>query len=122
MNPIATLLGRQSAPTAPALPSLLGVYRQPAPVFIGGVGAYLIDEEGARYLDFTSGIGVNALGHGHPLIAHAIQRSLDAGLVHVSNLYRTKPASRLAEWLVENSFADAVFFSNSGTVAFEAAL
>ena len=111
-----------AAMPAPACASLLGVYRQAAPVFIGGAGSYLIDEVGSRYLDFTSGIGVNALGHGHPLIARAIQRALDAGLVHTSNLFRTKPAAELADWLVANSFADAVFFSNSGAEANEAAL
>ncbi|HUF12816.1 MAG TPA: acetylornithine/succinylornithine family transaminase [Longimicrobiales bacterium] len=117
-------LVRTRAATVPetAGSPLVAVYRQPAPVFIGGVGSYLIDDQGERYLDFTSGIGVNALGHGHATIAHAIQRSLDTGLVHTSNLFRTKPATDLAGWLVEHSFADAVFFSNSGAEANEAAL
>ena len=102
--------------------ALLGVYRQPATVFVGGAGTYLIDENGRRYLDFTSGIGVNALGHAHPAVARAMRRSLDAGLVHTSNLFRTRPADDLAAWLVAHSFADAVFFCNSGTEANEAAI
>ena len=119
----ARLLAPLRAPAAAAAGSpLVGVYRQAEPVFIGGVGSFLIDDRGERYLDFTSGIGVNALGHGSPVVARAIQRSLEAGLVHTSNLFRTRPAVDLARWLVERSFADAVFFSNSGTEANEAAI
>ena len=70
----------------------------------------------------AGGIGVNALGHGHHVVTRAIQRSLEAGLVHTSNLFRTRPAQELAQWLVDHSFADAVFFSNSGTEANEAAI
>ncbi|HEX6588438.1 MAG TPA: acetylornithine/succinylornithine family transaminase [Longimicrobiales bacterium] len=113
-------------PRAVAVPAsgspLVGVYRQPDVVFVGGCGAYLVDDHGGRYLDFTSGIGVNALGHNHPAVARAIQRALDAGLVHTSNLFRTRPVAELAQWLVDHSFADAVFFSNSGTEANEAAI
>lgn len=110
-------------PSVPLAESpLVGVYRQPDVVFVGGAGAYLIDEQGERYLDFTSGIGVNALGHGHAVVARAIRHSLDAGLVHTSNLFRTRPVSELAQWLVTHSFADAAFFSNSGTEANEAAI
>ena len=119
---IAQLLRPRAASSNGAVSPLVGVYRQPDVVFIGGCGAHLIDENGGRYLDFTSGIGVNALGHGHPVVARAIQRSLDAGLVHTSNLFRTRPVADLAQWLVEHSFADAVFFSNSGTEANEAAI
>ena len=115
---------KSSFPTAsaPAASPLAVTYRQAAPVFIGGTGSYLIDDQGERYLDFTSGIGVNALGHGSPVVARAIQRSLESGLVHTSNLFRTRPAVELAQWLVGHSFADAVFFSNSGTEANEAAI
>ena len=118
-----TDLIRPRVAAAPASGSpLVGVYRQPDVVFVGGCGAYLVDDQGGRYLDFTSGIGVNALGHNHPTVARAIQRALDAGLVHTSNLFRTRPVAELAQWLVDHSFADAVFFSNSGTEANEAAI
>lgn len=118
---LTELIGpRQAVPSATS--PLVGVYRQPDVVFVGGCGAYLIDEQGGRYLDFTSGIGVNALGHGSPVVARAIQHSLDAGLVHTSNLFRTHPVADLAQWLVDHSFADAVFFANSGTEANEAAI
>ena len=122
MNLVAGILQPRAAAPTPSASPLVGVYKQAEPVFIGGVGSYLIDDQGERYLDFTSGIGVNALGHGHPVVARAIQRSLEAGLVHTSNLFRTRPAQELAQWLVDHSFADAVFFSNSGTEANEAAI
>ena len=102
--------------------ALLGVYRRSGPLFVGGEGSHLIAEDGARYLDLTSGIAVNALGYGDPEFAAAIHRALENGLVHTSNLFRTRPAEELAAWLVERSFADRVFFSNSGAEANEAAL
>jgi acetylornithine/N-succinyldiaminopimelate aminotransferase len=102
--------------------ALLGVYRQTGPVFVGGEGSYLVAEGGARYLDFTSGIAVNALGYGDPDVAAAIRGALEAGLVHTSNLFRTRPAGELAEWLTRHSFADRVFFCNSGAEANEGAL
>ena len=102
--------------------ALLGVYRTTGPTFVGGEGAYLIAEDGARFLDFTSGIAVNALGHGDPEVMAAIRTALDAGLIHASNLFRTRPAAELAGWLVEHSFADRVFLCNSGAEANEAAI
>lgn len=105
-----------------ARPALVGVYRPAAPLFVAGSGAWLTDEAGRRYLDFTSGIGVNALGHASPVIRDAISGALECGLVHTSNLFRTSPGEALAEWLTSHSFADAVFFSNSGAEANEAAL
>jgi acetylornithine/N-succinyldiaminopimelate aminotransferase len=102
--------------------ALLGVYRPAGPVFVGGEGSYLVAEDGARYLDFTSGIAVNALGYGDPDVAAAVRGALDAGLVHTSNLFRTRPAAELAEWLAAHSFADRVFFCNSGAEANEGAL
>jgi acetylornithine/N-succinyldiaminopimelate aminotransferase len=101
--------------------ALLGVYRQSGPVLVRGEGSYLIAEDGARYLDFASGIAVNALGYGDPDFVDAVRRALDDGLVHVSNLFRTRPAAELAQWLVEHSFADRVFFCNSGAEANEGA-
>ncbi|MBW3554163.1 MAG: acetylornithine/succinylornithine family transaminase [Gemmatimonadetes bacterium] len=108
--------------TSTAGPPLLQVYRPAAPLFVAGSGCWLIDEAGRRYLDFTSGIAVNALGHGTPVVADAIRSALDTGLVHASNLYRTAPAEELAAWLVDHSFAAAVFFCNSGAEANEAAI
>jgi predicted acetylornithine/succinylornithine family transaminase len=102
--------------------ALLGVYRPAGPVFVSGEGCWLVSEEGDRYLDFTSGIAVNALGYGDPAVADAIRAALDSGVIHTSNLFRTRPAGELAEWLVERSFADRVFFCNSGAEANEGAL
>lgn len=102
--------------------ALLGVYRPAGPVFTSGEGSYLIAEGGARYLDFTAGIAVNALGYGDPDFTAAVRQALDAGVVHTSNLFRTRPAAELAEWLVERSFADRVFFCNSGAEANEGAI
>ena len=114
-----------ATPTTPAAPppapALLDVYARVGATLVGGRGAELISEDGTRYLDFVAGIGVNALGYDHPVIRGAIERALDHGLIHVSNLYRTEPGERLAEELVTRSFADRAFFCNSGAEANEAA-
>jgi predicted acetylornithine/succinylornithine family transaminase len=102
--------------------ALLGVYKRAAPMFVAGRGCRLIDDEGREYLDFTSGIGVNALGYGDAGLAQAISDALDTGLIHISNLFRTEPGERLAQELVSRSFADKVFFCNSGGEAMEGAL
>jgi acetylornithine/N-succinyldiaminopimelate aminotransferase len=107
--------------TLDATGALLEVYKRTGPVFVAGEGCSLIAEDGTRYLDFTAGIAVNALGYGHPAVADAIREALEAGLIHTSNLYHTRPAAELAEWLVERSFADRVFFCNSGAEANEGA-
>jgi predicted acetylornithine/succinylornithine family transaminase len=107
--------------TRPAVSALLGVYARVGPLFVAGEGVELIAEDGARYLDFVAGIGVNALGYNHPVIRGAIERALATGLIHVSNLYRSDPGERLADELVSRSFADQVFFCNSGAEANEAA-
>ena len=101
--------------------ALLGVYARVGPVFVRGEGAELIADDGRRYLDFVAGIAVNALGYNHPVVRAAIEQALQTGLVHVSNLYRTAPGERLAEELTGRSFADRVFFCNSGAEANEAA-
>jgi acetylornithine/N-succinyldiaminopimelate aminotransferase len=106
---------------APAASPLLGVYRPAPPLLVSGFGCRLTDSEGRSYLDFGSGIGVNALGYGDAGVAAAARRALDAGLIHVSNLYRTSPAEALGSLLTANSFADSVFFCNSGAEANEAA-
>lgn len=100
---------------------LLGTYKRAPMRFVSGKGVELFDEDGRVYLDFASGIAVNALGYGDPGIRSVIEGVLDSGLVHVSNLYRTEPGERLAKFLVENSFASRVFFCNSGAEANEGA-
>lgn len=95
---------------------------RPAPiVFERGDGMWLFDAEGKRYLDFAAGIAVSALGHDHPALVTAIAEQARA-LLHVSNLWLSRPAIELMEKLVERSFADRVFFSNSGAEAIEASL
>ncbi len=86
-----------------------------------GDGCTLYDANGRAYMDFVAGIAVCNLGHAHPSIAQAIADQARR-LVHVSNLYYTEPQTTLAEWLVEHSFADRVFFCNSGAEANEAAI
>jgi len=100
---------------------LLDVYARVGPLFVAGEGSQLVAEDGTRYLDFVAGIAVNALGYGSPVVRDALTRALESGLVHVSNLYRTEPGERLAAELVRASFADKVFFCNSGAEANEAA-
>jgi acetylornithine/N-succinyldiaminopimelate aminotransferase len=114
------MIAASAAPPSPD--SLLGVYRPQGPVFVAGSGSWLTAEDGRPYLDFTSGIGVSALGHGHPAVTAAITAALEAGVVHTSNLYRTAPAVGLAAWLTRHSFADRAFFCNSGAEANEALL
>jgi acetylornithine/N-succinyldiaminopimelate aminotransferase len=88
---------------------------------VKGEGCRVWDEEGKEYLDFVGGIAVCALGHSSPLVSEALEEQ-SRTLVHVSNLYYTKPQTELAQLLVENSFADRVFFCNSGAEANEAAI
>jgi len=90
-------------------------------VIDGGRGCALWDTDGKEYTDFVAGIAVCNLGHAAPEIARALARQADH-LFHVSNLYYTKPQVELATWLVEHSFADRVFFCNSGAEANEAAI
>jgi acetylornithine/N-succinyldiaminopimelate aminotransferase len=86
-----------------------------------GEGCHVVDTEGRRYLDFGSGIAVNALGHAHPVLVRALTEQAQK-LWHTSNLYRVPAQERLAERLVELTFADTVFFSNSGAEAIECAI
>ena len=90
-----TILSSGTAAT-PAAPALLDVYARVGPLLVGGEGAELIAADGARYLDFVAGIGVNALGYNHPVIRAALERAATTGIIHVSNLYRTEPGERLA--------------------------
>ena len=88
---------------------------------VRGKGCKVYDAEDREYLDFVAGIAVNALGHGHPDLVTAIERQA-RHLLHTSNLYYSEPQVLLAERLVEHSFADKVFFCNSGAEANEAAI
>jgi acetylornithine/N-succinyldiaminopimelate aminotransferase len=100
---------------------LLPTYDRQRVMFTRGRGVYLWDSEGRRYLDFLSGIGVNALGHGHPAIRSALKRQAGR-LIHVSNLFFHEYQAELAKRLTKISGLDKAFFCNSGTEAWEGAL
>jgi acetylornithine/N-succinyldiaminopimelate aminotransferase len=100
---------------------LMPVYPRSGVRPVRGEGCYLIGERGERYLDFASGIAVNALGHGHPHLTKALQEQV-ATLMHVSNLYGSPQGEALAQRLVDHTFADTVFFTNSGAEAVECAI
>jgi acetylornithine/N-succinyldiaminopimelate aminotransferase len=100
---------------------LLPTYNRAPLAFVRGEGSWLIEESGARYLDLGAGIAVNALGHAHPALA-AVLAEQGAKLWHVSNLYRIPEQEALGQRLVELTFADRVFFTNSGTEAAELAI
>ena len=96
-------------------------YLRQGKAFVKGQGSFLFDEDGKKYTDFLAGIAVCSLGHSHPKITEAICRQAST-LVHVSNLFYTMPQADLASRLCEKSFADRVFFANSGAEANEAAI
>ncbi len=96
-------------------------YQRQGKAFVKGQGVFLWDEDGKKYTDFLAGIAVCSLGHCHPKITEAIIRQAST-LVHVSNLFYTMPQAELASKLCEKSFADRVFFANSGAEANEAAI
>ena len=100
---------------------LLPTYERQPILFVRGRGVYLWDSRGKRYLDFLSGIGVNALGHNHPAIQAAIKRQASR-LIHVSNLFFHEYQAELAQMLTRISGLDRAFFCNSGTEAWEGAL
>jgi len=118
---VSTLAAPVIQPSAAAGSAVLGTYRPAAPLFVRADGVRVHDDAGRTYLDFVSGIGVNALGYGDAGVRAAIEQALSSGLIHLSNLYRTEPAAALAQMLVDASFADRVFFCNSGAEANEAA-
>ncbi len=99
---------------------IMGTYRRFPIVLVRGSGAKVWDSDGREYLDFVAGIAVCSLGHCHPKVAEAIKKQAGI-LTHVSNLYHIEPQIILAKLLAENSFADKVFFCNSGAEANEAA-
>jgi len=100
---------------------IFDTYKRYPVVFTRGGGCTLEDTQGRTYTDFVAGIAVCNLGHAHEGVAAAVSAQARR-LVHVSNLYYTEPQTELAAWLVERSFADRVFFCNSGAEANEAAI
>ena len=104
-----------------AITPLMPVYPRSPVRPVRGEGAYLFGEQGERYLDFAAGIAVNILGHGHPYLTKAIQEQA-ATLMHVSNLYGSPQGEALAQRLIDLTFADTVFFTNSGVEAIECAI
>ncbi|NVD44654.1 aspartate aminotransferase family protein [Qipengyuania atrilutea] len=104
-----------------SITALMPVYPRCGVRPVRGEECHLIDEDGTRYLDFASGIAVNLLGHSHPGLIGAIQKQAET-LMHVSNLYGSPQGEALARKLVENTFADTVFFTNSGAEAVETAI
>lgn len=106
---------------APQTDALLGLYRRAPMELVRADGVRLYDADGQAWLDFAAGIAVNALGYNDAGIKQAMLEALDTGLIHVSNLFRTEPGERLADKLVAASFADRVFFCNSGAEANEGA-
>lgn len=100
---------------------IMNTYKRYDLALVSGKGALLYDPEGNEYLDFLSGIAVCSLGHSHPKVAEAVAEQART-LVHVSNLYYTEPQVKLAKVLTDHSFADQVFFCNSGAEANEACI
>jgi acetylornithine/N-succinyldiaminopimelate aminotransferase len=105
----------------PMTSHVLPTYNRAPLAFVRGEGSWLVAEDGQRYLDLGGGIAVNALGHAHPSLVKAVSDQA-AKLWHVSNLYRIPEQERLADQLAEHSFAETVFFTNSGTEACELAI
>ncbi|SLN50222.1 Acetylornithine/succinyldiaminopimelate aminotransferase [Pseudoruegeria aquimaris] len=103
------------------IPSVLPTYSRAPLSFVKGEGSWLIEADGRRFLDLGAGIAVNALGHAHPALVEALTRQAQA-LWHVSNLYQIPQQQALADKLVDASFADTVFFTNSGTESCELAV
>ncbi len=100
---------------------VMNTYNRFPVVLRKGRGMHVWSPDGKEYLDFVGGIAVNILGHCHPKVVIALQKQAQR-LIHVSNLYHNEPQIKLAKLLVEHSFADKVFFCNSGAEANEAAI
>lgn len=103
------------------IPSVLPTYSRAPLTFTSGVGSWLEEADGRRFLDLGAGIAVNALGHAHPALVAALSDQANA-LWHVSNLYNIPAQQKLADQLVDLTFADTVFFTNSGTESCELAV
>ena len=117
----APRVSRHADEEANAVRAILPVYRRSDIVIARGEGPYLFSPDGTRYLDFAAGIAVNALGHCHPHVVKALKSQADI-LWHCSNMYRMPGLERLADRLTDATFADRVFFCNSGTEAVECGL
>ncbi len=103
------------------IPAVLPTYARAPLSFVSGKGSWLTEADGSRYLDLGAGIAVNVLGHAHPDLVAALRAQAET-LWHTSNLYRIPNQEKLAEALVDATFADTVFFANSGAEAVECAL
>jgi acetylornithine/N-succinyldiaminopimelate aminotransferase len=103
------------------IPAVLPTYNRAPIAFVKGDGSWLTAEDGSRYLDLGGGIAVNALGHAHPALVAALTEQAQK-LWHVSNVYRIPEQERLAAMLTDLTFADTVFFTNSGTETAELAI
>lgn len=103
------------------IPSVLPTYNRAPLTFVKGEGSWLTEADGRRFLDLGAGIAVNALGHAHPALVNALTEQAHL-LWHVSNLYHIPQQQALADKLVEHTFADTVFFTNSGTESCELAV
>ena len=112
---------RGPSETSEASTAVMGIYARQNIVFARGEGSWLIAENGDRYLDFGSGVAVNALGHAHPRLVAALKAQAEK-LWHTSNLYRVEGQETVAEQLTRLTFAERVFFCNSGAEACEAAI
>jgi len=119
-SPAAKPAAAKPAPNGPS-PAVMGTYARQNVVFERGEGAWLIARDGERYLDFGSGVAVNALGHAHPKLVAALAEQAHK-LWHSSNLYRVDNQEKLAERLCQITFADKAFFCNSGAEACEGAI
>ena len=101
----------------------LGVFGERTPVcFVRGEGSTLFDQDGKAYTDLFAGIAVNSLGYNHPAVTGALIAQAQAGVLHTSNIYYVEPQAKLCELLCKHTFADRVFFSNSGAEANEGAM
>ena len=120
-NPVVPPRAPAPVTNLSALDALAPTYTRAPEPFVRGEGVYLYDAKGKGYLDFASGIAVNALGYGDAGVARVISDALSTGLIHVSNLFRSAPGEQLAAELVRRSFAQRVFFCNSGAEAVEGA-
>jgi len=103
------------------IPSVLPTYSRAPFAFVKGQGSWIEDETGRRFLDMGAGIAVNVLGHAHPALVQALTDQAQA-LWHTSNLYHVPQQQKLADRLVAETFADTVFFTNSGTESCELAV
>jgi acetylornithine/N-succinyldiaminopimelate aminotransferase len=120
-KPLTSSAGANTGSSKNPSPAVMSTYARQNIVFARGEGAWLETETGERYLDFGSGVAVNALGHAHPRLVAALTEQA-GNLWHTSNLYRVAGQEKLAERLVRSTFADKVFFCNSGAEACEGAI